>query len=187
MSVTDTDYQNSTGATPRRDMANGASSTLSAEAAHNVERFDEARRQLKERASEIRKVAGERLERARTKAAALAHTAGEKATEAGKGAVTHVRAHPVRSAVIAAGAVGAAVAVAMLVRNNRSRHIAAKTAKHFWSDYGKILMPLAAALAVPAKAAADEAPKLAHRGSKLLSRLPNRLSGLPDRLSRALH
>ncbi len=176
MSLTDNDYASNNGASTARKLANGAVETVAAEVETNVERFDEARAKLKARASEIRKAAAERLEQARVKAGELAHTAGEKATAAGKGAVTHAKAHPVQTALIGAAAVGAAIGVAIAVRNNRSRHIAATTAKHFWSDYGKILLPLATALAVPTKAVADEAPRLADRASKFASSLSPRIA-----------
>jgi ElaB/YqjD/DUF883 family membrane-anchored ribosome-binding protein len=140
----------------------------------------EARANLKAKAEEARAAASERLAQAKSKASELATTAQQKASEGGKAAVAHVRAHPVRSALIAGAAAGVAVGVVMALRQNHTRKLAARTAKSFWRDYGKILLPLATALAVPAKAAQDAAPGLMAKGAKIAK-------AMPDRLSRVLH
>ena len=168
MTITETEFEKNAGSSAPRRTANGATDS--------AERLDQAKQQLKVKAEEVRLAATERLGQAKVKAAALAQDAKVKASAASQTAVAHAKAHPVQTAVIAAGAVGAAVGLAVMMRNNRSRNIAARTAKSFWSDYGKILLPLATALAVPSKAIADRTPKLASQGSKFAAALPKSLS-----------
>jgi ElaB/YqjD/DUF883 family membrane-anchored ribosome-binding protein len=187
MSMTDTSLPTPS---PRRNGSGASASPAHTEEPTLGERLDEAggelktraqkaRTELKARAEEARAAAGARLAQARTKAGELAHTAQEKAAEGGKAAVAHVRAHPVRSALIAGVTVGVAVGVAMALRHNRTQKLAAQTAKSFWRDYGKMLLPLATALAVPAKAAGEAAPGIVAKGRQLAKGVPG--------LGRVLH
>lgn len=185
MSMTDTSQpipsrRNGSGATSMSRVEPSLGERLDTATGEIETKAQQARAQLKAKAEEARTAAADRLAQARMKAGELAATAKEKATEGGKATVAHVRAHPVRSALIAGAAAGAAVGIALVLRQNHTRKLAARTAKSFWHDYGKILMPLAAALAVPAKAAQDAAPGIVAKGRELAR------SGA-DRIHRVLH